>query len=58
MYNEDISMMSVGPAIHNPYAVNERLELQPISSVWESCLKHRFQPPAIRGKPDRREDLK
>lgn len=51
-------MMSVGPAIHNPYAVNERLELQAISSVWESCLKHRFQPPAIRGKPDRREDLK
>ena len=35
MYNEDISMMSVGPAIHNPYAVNERLELQVISSVWE-----------------------
>lgn len=35
MYNEDISMMSVGPAIHNPYAVNERLELQTISSVWE-----------------------
>ncbi len=35
MYNEDISMMSVSPAIHNPYAVNERLELQPISSVWE-----------------------
>lgn len=28
-------MMSVGPAIHNPYAVNERLELQTISSVWE-----------------------
>lgn len=35
MYNEDICMMSVGPAIHNPYAVNERLELQVISSVWE-----------------------
>lgn len=35
MYNEDISMMSVGPAIHNPYTINERLELQAILSVWE-----------------------
>lgn len=28
-------MMSVGPATHNPYAANERLELQAISSAWE-----------------------
>ena len=35
MYNEDISMMSVGPAIPNPYTINERLELQAILSVWE-----------------------
>ena len=35
MYNEDISMMSVGPAIHNPYTINERLELQAILSAWE-----------------------
>ncbi len=35
MYNEGISMMSVGPAIHNPYAVNKRLGLQAIPSAWE-----------------------
>lgn len=57
MYNEDINMMSVSPAIHNPYAVNERLELQPISSVWE-LFEASFSAAGIRGKPDRREDLK
>ena len=35
MYNEDIGVMSVDPAIHNPYAINERQEPQAISSVWE-----------------------
>ena len=35
VYNKDINMISIGPTIHNPHTVNERLEIATIPKVWK-----------------------